>query len=269
MSNNLAIALLLMPSLCFSRIAAIDALAMRSVCFWRPSVALLLQLHREGWGDLGVGIFASRAFLPKRLQVVLGAVARDTVILPQGHFYSTSSGHPRVRRSGHCNLADSAILQYVFRLSSGTAKRDRTVSRSSSGPLPFLPQGHFRKRKDGPRATGGFASRAFSPLTKADLGGHISPDWDFETPPDGPRGCAKRQTLFSHHLKTDLGAVLKGGVPFRTTSRQTSGYSFGLQPFLYPSRPLPDFPVHRGHRISTYRLPIDNSLSFPCLDGQC
>ena len=103
------------------------------------------------------------------------------------------------------------------------------------GNTPDLPQGTFPAyRKDGPRATDGFGSVPFSSFTK-----------------------------------TDLGAVLKGDIPFRTTSRQTSGYGFPDSGFSYPSRPLPDFPVHRGHRISTYRLPLDNSLSFPCLDGQC
>lgn len=88
-------------------------------------------------------------------------------------------------------------------------------------------------------------------------------------------------------LQTNLGAVLKAVGAFRTTSRRTSGVAksrrgvslpppdrprgtvLGFSHFCTPPDPLPDFPVHRGHRISTYRLLIDNSLSFPCLDGQC
>lgn len=217
-------------------------------------------------------------------------------------FYSTASGRPRV------------LFRFLGR------SHFPEPEGGTSGPFPFLPQGHFRKRKDGPREYAGFASRAFSAYRKTDLGGHIFRIPDFETPPDGPwgpqsvrprlgtsrrtSGGAKTHGVVSHNLKTDLG-VAKRGRPVSqllqmelggvqkplgrlvTPSRRTSGYSSGLQPFLYPSRwtsggtdsltqdfctppdPLPDFPVHRGHRISTYRLPIDNSLSFPCLDGQC
>ena len=61
--NNSAIFRALMPSFSFSRIAAIDALAMRSVCFWRPSVAFLLQLHGEGWGrSRGLGSWRNPLF---------------------------------------------------------------------------------------------------------------------------------------------------------------------------------------------------------------
>lgn len=196
--NSFEIARSLMPSLCFSRIAA---------------SRFSFSCTERARGDLGVGILAESAVFPRRLQVVLGSDARDTVIWRIPLFYSTSSGRPRAPPKG----------AVPFR----GRPRD---------PFRFLPKGHFPEpeggtsgysifpdsafleyRKDGPRVTDGFAPRTFSPLTKADLGGVQKPLGRLATPPD----------------------------------------------------PLPDFPVHRGHRISTYRLPIDNSLSFPCLDGQC
>ncbi len=171
------------------------------------------------------------------------------------------------------------------------------------GNTPDLPQG------------------AFSAYRKADLGGHIFRIPDFEPPQDRPRGGAKRQTLFWHHLQTDLGGVQReihrldtaghtfggsakcrhsishhlrtdlGGNIFliqdfctppdgprgvqkplgrlATPPDRPRGTVLGFSHFCTPPDPLPDFPVHRGHRISTYRLPLDNSLSFPCLDGQC
>ena len=116
-----------------------------------------------------------------------------------------------------------------------------------------------------------FASRAF-PETQGRTSGirriWVSPI--FGVSQGWTSGVAKREFVFWLPLQTDLVAVLKGDIPFRTTSRQTSGGTNSRIPqFCTPPDPLPDFPVHRGHRISTYRLPIDNSLSFPCLDGQC
>lgn len=133
-----------------------------------------------------------------------------------------------------------------------------------------------------------------------DLGGVQKPLGRLATPQDRPRGCPKGNPPFGHGWAY-LWVVLNVVTAFRTTSRQTSGSLNVVSAFGDPSRwnsggtvlpqghfctppdrprgslkggvpfryPLPDFPVHRGHRISTYRLPIDNSLSFPCLDGQC
>ncbi len=122
------------------------------------------------------------------------------------------------------------------------------------GSVPFSAY-----RKDGPRATGGFASRAFSSFTKADLGavlkavgafrttsrrtsggtfsqiGILSPPsrrtsgvvlnvvTAFRTASRWTSGVSKSRWGVWLPLQTDLVAVLKGDIPFRTTSRRNLG----------------------------------------------
>lgn len=125
-------------------------------------------------------------FLTARLQVVLGSVARDTVMWRNPLFYSTASGRPRD----------------LFRfLPKGHFPEPEGWT---SGPFPFLPQGHFRKRKDGPRG-----------LT--DL-----PQGHFRHSPRRTSGGAKRGWPVSHNLRTDLGGP-QNVRPRLGTSRQTSG----------------------------------------------
>ena len=97
--NSSAILRPLMPSLCFSRIAASR---FSFSCTERAGGYLGVVHFRDsrfctGWlqGVLGVGIFPDSGFLPRRLQVVLGSAARDTVIWRIPLFYSTASGRPR------------------------------------------------------------------------------------------------------------------------------------------------------------------------------
>lgn len=153
----------------------------------------------------------------------------------------------------------------------------RRIARTDLGLLTDLPQGHFRHS---PRQTSGVAK------THGVVSHHIQMDL----------GVAKCRTSIwlplggSQNVLPRLGTSRRtlGGGPkavgaFGYPSRWTSGVQFCLKGIFVPLQtdlggtfpqigilsPLPDFPVHRGHRISTYRLPIDNSLSFPCLDGQC
>lgn len=101
---------------------------------------------------------------------------------------------------------------------------------------------------------------------QTNLGYNILRIPQFVTPSRRTSGGAKTHGVVSHNLKTDLGGAFSGFRIVRPPPDRPRGSLKGGVPFRYP---LPDFPVHRGHRISTYRLPIDNSLSFPCLDGQC
>ncbi len=224
MRNNSAIFRALMPSLCFSNTAASR---FSFSCTERAGGYLGVVHFRDsrfctGWLQvvLGVGILAESAVFPRRLQVVLGSVARDAVIsLIQG-FYSTASGCPRAPPKVSCRFA------VILGTSSGFSGFPifRNLKDGPRGShFPFLPQGHFRKRKDGPRATDGFAQGHFRhsprqtsgvskrefvfwlPL-RTDLGGHILGIPHFEPPPDGPRGGAKCRHSISHRLQTDLGS---------------------------------------------------------------
>jgi len=145
--NSFEIARSLMPSLCFSRIAA--------------SRFSFSCTERAG-GDLGVVHFRDSRFCTGWLQVVLG----------------TSSGFDGFR--------------------------------------------YFRNLKDGPRDYAGFAPRAFSSLTKADLGvakcrtsiwlplqthlgRHILGIPHFEPPPDRPRGSLNVVSAFGDPSRWNSG----------------------------------------------------------------
>lgn len=142
-------------------------------------------------------------------------------------------------------FADSAVLP----------RRLQVVLGSSSG---FCPKAIFRNLKEGPRATGGFASRAFSPLTKTDLGVPkvCSPVWG---PPDGPWGCPKAIGTFG------------------TTSGQTSGVTFPLIGILRPLQT--NLGVSKGEStvwtrlgrprgllnvVTAFRNPSRPPSGFPC-----
>jgi len=196
MRNNSAIFRALMPSLCFSRIAAIDALA--SVCHASPSVA------QRGLGEIsgvlsfaklafsnstasgrprGWRIFPNWDFAPRRLQVVLGHRQ-----MPLGHF-AVVLGSP----SGFCpkgifrNLKDGPrdLFRFCRKGISGNARMGlgttpdlgqshfRRIARMDLGVLTGLGQSHFRHS---PRQTSGVT---FSQI------GILLP------PPDGPRGVQR------------------------------------------------------------------------------
>ncbi len=171
----------------------------------------------------GVRHFPDSGFLPRWLQVVLGSVARDAVIsLIQG-FYSTASGCPRAPPKVSCRFA------VILGTSSGFSGFPifRNLKDGPRGShFPFLPQGHFRKRKDGPRATGGFASRAFSPLTKTDLGVVLKDKLSFRTASRRTSGVAKCRTSIWLPLQMDLGGVHFSGFPIFGVSQ---GWASGIR----------------------------------------
>lgn len=123
-----------------------------------------------------------QGFQPVQLQDVLGS---DLEIWPKDIFRSgASSGHPRTPLGF---LPQWHFSQGVLGHRQKPLGRFAVVLGSSSG---FCPKVIFRNlkegpreyagfalwpfsayRKDGPRVTDGFAPRAFSPLTKTDLGG--------------------------------------------------------------------------------------------------
>lgn len=147
---------------------------------------------------------------------------------------------------------------------------------TSSGFPQF---GIFRNLKDRSRDYAGFASRGIFGVSQGwtsgvskcrisiwlPLGWTQKPLGRLGPPPDVPRGTFSGFPILSP-LRTDLGVTFPQIGILRPPPDRPWGLLKGGVPFRYP---LPDFPVHRGHRISTYRLLIDNSLSFPCLDGQC
>ena len=156
----------------------------------------------------------------------------------------------------------------------------RRIARTDLGLLTDLPQGHFRYS---PRQTSGVAK------THGVVSHHIQMDLGVAKcrtsiwlPLGGPQnvlprlGISRRTLGVSKSrwgvwlpLQMDLGGTVLPQGHFCTPPDRPRGHISPNWDFEPPPDPLPDFPVHRGHRISTYRLPIDNSLSFPCLDGQC
>ena len=160
-------------------------------------------------------------FQPVCLQVVLGAVARDTVILPQGHFYSTASGRPRAPPKGVTPFRGRPRVPFLFCREgiSGNARIDL-------GILHFCGFRIFGVSQGRPRVTDGFASRGIFGVSQGWTSGlrriwvspifGVSQGWTsgywriclkgiFVTLQGGHRSGAKRQTLFWHRLQTDLG----------------------------------------------------------------
>jgi len=125
---------------------------------------------------------------------------------------------------------------------------------SSSG---FCPKAIFRNLKDEPRDAPDLGQSHFRRIARMDLGlladlpqGHFrhpsrrtSGSLNVVSAFGDPSGCAKRQTLFWHNFRTDLGVVLKAVGAFRTTSRRISGVSKRWMPlWTLQGRPRGTFP---------------------------
>ncbi len=214
MLNSLAIARSLIPSLCFSRIAA--------------SRFSFSCTERAGGEISGLAHFPDSGFCASASSGRPRVSRSDTVMWRNPLFYSTTSGRPRAPPKAVGAFRGRPRGPFRFSLIQDFPEPEG----GTSGPLPVLGRSHFRKRKDGPRVFFLFCRKGISGNARRDLGGCPNVVPAFGDPPSGgPKMCSPRLGPPQDGPR----AVLKHMAWFRTTSRRTLGSLNVVSAFGDPS----------------------------------